>query len=252
MEALFYPKDVLNQVLVFDVETTALLNNLSEDRYITQISFMIYDISKMKITKIYNNYINIPQEVVITEFIQKLTGVNRELLNTKGISIVKALRDLYYYMQTVDYIVAHNLNFDKGYIELEVERNKNKLPKYMSDNYFKNTKLFNDETNEYVDITYNLRNKKRKQKLYCTLFEGINMCKLPMLSKNKKIIPNIKKFPKLTELYYTLFRINPDEKFMHNSLIDVLFTLRCFIRMRIHREWSNEYFDKQLHKMLTL
>jgi len=252
MDALYYPKQSIHKILVFDVETTGLLTE-DIDRYITQLSFIVYDVDKVKITTVYNKYIDIPRDVHIRPFITEKTGITKELLHTIGVPITIALRDLYAHIQCVDYIVAHNIMFDKSFIEYEVQRNRDLLPDYMVNNYFKNMLDHRDEVSDpYMVTQYNLRRKRQKAKMYCTLAEGVDMCNLPMRLKSnpKQIIPGKKKWPKLTELYYTLFRIHPDEKFMHNSLIDVLFTLRCFLRMRVHKEWSNDHFDNLFHKMI--
>lgn len=55
-----------------------------------------------------------------------------------------------------------------------------------------------------------------------------------------------KKFPKLSELHQHLFGYIPEN--LHNSLIDVLVCLRCFLKLRCSYSMSNRKFDILLKK----
>lgn len=55
-----------------------------------------------------------------------------------------------------------------------------------------------------------------------------------------------KKFPKLSELHEHLFGYIPEN--LHNSLIDVLVCLRCFLKLRCSYSMSNRKFDILLKK----
>ena len=62
---------------------------------------------------------------------------------------------------------------------------------------------------------------------FCTMRNTTTFCQMERLSKND--IPYFKT-PSLTELYLKLF---PNESLpanLHNSLVDVLMTLRCYIK----------------------
>ena len=52
---------------------------------------------------------------------------------------------------------------------------------------------------------------------------------------------NRKKFPRLNELYGKLFD-TPLPKDMHNSIVDVLVCLRCFLKVRGVKEMTEDYF----------
>jgi hypothetical protein len=52
-------------------------------------------------------------------------------------------------------------------------------------------------------------------------------CKLERLSKTNQVY---NKMPKLSELYTLLFPNEPLPKDLHNSLIDVAMTLRCYVK----------------------
>lgn len=139
-EALMQSKTMLTQnkhiqnknirILVFDTETTGLLpkteqnkvNKLSDFPYILQLSFIIYDMNQDCIVKEYNEYINVSEKVVISQFITDLTGITKEMCK-KGVEITDALADFYLAYMSVDYVIAHNIGFDKRMIELELQRN---------------------------------------------------------------------------------------------------------------------------------
>lgn len=61
------------------------------------------------------------------------------------------------------------------------------------------------------------------------------------LAKTSPPINNRKKFPKLNELYGKLFE-TPLPMDMHNSIVDVLVCLRCFLKIRGAKELSEEEF----------
>jgi hypothetical protein len=59
--------------------------------------------------------------------------------------------------------------------------------------------------------------------------------------------PTQKKFPTLAELYTKLFE-QPLPENMHNSIIDVLVCLRCFLKLRGFQELSDRKFDILIRK----
>jgi hypothetical protein len=52
-------------------------------------------------------------------------------------------------------------------------------------------------------------------------------CKLERLSKTNQVY---NKMPKLSELYALLFPNDPLPQDLHNSLVDVAMTLRCYVK----------------------
>ena len=206
------------KVLVFDVETSGLLPKNKEEAkieeypYILQISFVVSDTNGWKITKTANTYINVPQSVEITKKITELTGITREMCD-KGIQIQRALREFAKEYMECDIIVAHNINFDRQMIKTEIERNKEFLER--------NTRILFDRDFEKQNNKFN----------YCTMYGGKNLCKIEMTdSKGEKYF----KCPKLVELYEHLFEMVPGN--LHNSLVDILITLRCYIKILYNKD----------------
>jgi DNA polymerase III epsilon subunit-like protein len=197
----------MTRVLVFDTETTGLLNS---NPYITQLSCLIYNIENKKIERCLNSYVKIPEEVIIPEIVTKLTGITKEICNEKGNNIQDVLVSFYEEYMVSDIIVSHNIEFDKAMIQLEINRiiENNKNTKHI---YLKN--LFNDKYDKIFNIKH-----------YCTMKTTIQFCNIKKNEKYKTL-----KYPKLIELYEKLFQTKPEN--LHNSEIDTLVCLRCYLKM---------------------
>jgi len=220
--------------MVFDVETTGLLPKKKEDPidqypYITQLSYVIYEKKTDTILKSVNHYIKIPENIEIPEIVVKITGITKEICNTKGISIVDALTEFYHDIHNCDIIVAHNYAFDYQIIQAEMKRNYDFI-------YKKCKKVLELFTSEYLET--------QKKRYYCTMQMSIYICKLPF----KPRTPNPKvsvvpykinqnqnqnqmrkvtyKFPKLSELHQHLFGFVPEN--LHDAQVDVETCLRCY------------------------
>jgi DNA polymerase III epsilon subunit-like protein len=197
-------------VLVFDVETTGLIpkqNSQGENPYITQLSYIKYNTKKNEIIETFDTYVKIPENVVITELITNLTGINQEMCDA-GIPIEEVLTAFYIACNDAECIIAHNLDFDKEMMKIEYNRNIasviNIIPDYMMHPIFQD------------------------KHLYCTMRNSIDLCNIIRETpKGKKY----KKFPKLIELYQVLFSgKNVDN--LHNSFVDTLVCLRCYLKLR--------------------
>tara|TARA_B100000902_G_scaffold18301_1_gene21923 strand:+ start:280 stop:1017 length:738 start_codon:yes stop_codon:yes gene_type:complete len=211
--------------LVFDVEATGLLPKtrrnttnaapITEYPYILQLSFAIYDLSQKQIIRQYDSYIDVPDEVEITEFITGLTGATKELCKTKGRPIVEVLEQFYEAYMFCEGIVAHNMDYDEKMIMVEMERNR---PAIM-------------EKAPYCFMTFNpMYEQVHGIDRYCTMKKGTDLCNILVESKMPGRPPS-KKWPKLCELYGKLFD-GATVDGLHNSMIDVLACLRCYLKMR--------------------
>ncbi len=71
--------------------------------------------------------------------------------------------------------------------------------------------------------------------------ESIDLCAIKRLNRSGE---EYNKFPTLSELHEKLFGTTP--KNLHNSLIDILITLRCFMQLKWKKdllEDCNEYIQ---------
>jgi len=202
--------NIINMIiLVFDTETSGLpIGGYQRDfvdidlwPFILQLGFVLYDTDKNQITKKYSRYIKIDKGVEINEDSKKIHNITKELCQEKGEIITKVLRDFNKAIYKCDLIIGHNLQFDKTLIMVEMMRNKIK---------------FNFNKSEY-----------------CTMKNSINLCKIE--SKNNYIgKSNNYKYPKLSELVNYLFSESADN--LHDALSDVLYTLKCYLKMEFNKE----------------
>ena len=126
MNRIIYSLKRPRNILVFDVETNGLLPkrkrgslispNIDEYPHILQLSYAIYDLEKYEIVETYNAYIKIAENVGISEFITSLTGIDKNICETKGVPILDALKQFYKAYMKCECIIAHNIEFDQKMI----------------------------------------------------------------------------------------------------------------------------------------
>lgn len=226
-----------NIVMVFDVETTGLipkrpqsttLETIKSCPYILQLCFVLYDMDKQEIIRKFNSYVDVDDSVEISPKITEITGIVRETCKSRGIPIQDVLTEFYRAYQSCDVIVAHNIDFDKEMIMIEVMRNYQK----MYSNGCENPSIL---FNEIHNVVYS-------KHLYCTMRYGKDLCDLWVECKtdSKSVIktdgtteePNkrrYKKNPKLSELHFKIFNEIPDG--LHDALVDTLACLKCYIHL---------------------
>lgn len=214
-------------IMVFDVETTGLIPNvplshqtINSYPYIIQLSYIVYNTRRHTINQSQNMHIRIPSSVVLSEKITQLTGITRERCNT-GVPILSALQQFASDYFTCEWVVSHNMKFDSTMIRAETVRHADILV----DNSLSHlTKLFDDTI--------------KIPKKFCTMMNGIDICNIKATSKKGT---SYKKWPRLVELYNTLFpgEIIPDG--LHNAYIDTLVCLRCYLKMNT-KEMSKDKF----------
>ena len=188
------------KVLVFDTETNGLpeyksksIFNVENFPYVMQISYILYDNESFNIIKIGNKYVN---NVEIKEQSYKINKISKEMIDN-GENIKNVLTDFINVVKECDILVAHNYNFDKKILMVECVRNK----------------LF-------YKFNYILKQKH----YYCTMRNSKDICKIPSIYKVGDF-----KLPKLIELHKCLFNDEIKSDKLHNSLVDCIFTLKCYI-----------------------
>ena len=213
------------KVICIDTETTGLPKkrnaSITDDAnwpYAVQISWMILDDDKIVKTSDFIININgsIPEESTA------IHGITNEIMNEKGVSIHGVLEELCNDCKEVQLMVAHNLEFDKKIIMVELYRN----------GFYQ----------EYNDLRYS------KFIEVCTMKAGKDLCKI---EKKDRFGNMYYKWPQLSELYEKLFETTP--KNLHNSLVDMCACLRCFYKMRFGQDIveSNESFKDLFTQNMT-
>ena len=176
--------------------------------YITQLCFILYDTETKVIEMVFNKYIKIPQHVIIPEKVIEITGITKELCDTQGINIVDALGTFIKACSQANILVAHNMQFDKKMIEIELIRNN----------------LFGVDEPNYFKII----------KKECTMAIGKPICNITIPSKYGKLFL---KNPKLKELHEKLFGSIPEN--LHDAEVDTIACLRCYIQMIYGYDMNN-------------
>jgi len=206
--------------LVFDTETTGLPktkfispSTLEEWPYIVQFSFIIYDSSLNDIVESKDYLIKLPENVSIPEESTKIHRITNEMSQNTGVPINEILNEFFYYLRgPVDRLIGHNIEFDLNMLKVEMLRiiNKNLI------------------TSEQMKLyKYDLHFLNNYENISCTLKDSIEFCNIQAISKTGR---TYLKYPSLIELHEKLFNKLP--KNLHNSLIDILVTLRCFMKLK--------------------
>ena len=194
------------KLLVFDTETTGLpekrnssIYNTNEWPHIVQLSYVIYDMEENTL-EIIDDYIDIPENVIITPDSAKIHGITRKICKEKGITIDAALEKFINNLNKSSIIIGHNISFDKRMIMVEGIRNKKQI--YM--------KQIDD---------------------YCTMKDSVDICRIEKVNNaGEKYF----KYPRLSELHQHYFNTEP--KNTHNAIVDVLICFKCFMKMRYNIE----------------
>ena len=220
------------RVMVFDTETTGLPERncsiYQHDKYpyILQLSYVIYDTDNNRICVIKDDYVKIDHSVEISPRSLEIHHITREKCLAEGKPISQLMLEFNQYLKTVDVVVGHNISFDKKMIFVECIRN-----------------------NVQQQFTWFRGNMKIQRPEYCTMknttdFCGIEKPKRQKIMKveedkneqnnneetSKSLEKKHYKFPKLTELHYKLFEQDVNPEILHNSKIDVLITLKCYMK----------------------
>ena len=197
------------KTIALDVETTGLpirmnapINDENNWPYVVQISWMI--LCNNKIEKTCDFIINI-DPIEISQDSIDIHGITNEKMRKEGVNIKDVLIEFMNDYNNSDIIIAHNLNFDKTMVEVELFRN-----------------------GMFADI-----NKLKYNSIVncCTMKTGKDLCKIIKKSHSGE---EYYKYPKLSELYVHLFKETPTN--LHNSLVDILICLRCFYKMRFSED----------------
>jgi DNA polymerase III epsilon subunit-like protein len=206
------------RVLVFDTETTGIIpssiTKLELMPYIVQCSFLTYDMTSHEIVHSYDNIVRVPNHVEISKKVSSIHGITNTISQEKGVPIADILHEFSEQLQQCDVLVAHNIEFDKKMIEFECKRAQ-------------------------IPSPFTLRESLRE---ICTMKEGTELCNI--IATNSR--GSYKKWPTLGELYNSLYGAPPREA-LHNSLVDVIVCLCCFLYMVTDKEISYETLRGQIN-----
>jgi DNA polymerase III epsilon subunit-like protein len=135
-----------------------------------------------------------PKNFIIDSDSSKVHGVTHSIAHDKGIDRRYILDYLSRMISISSYVVAHNTDFDISVLRCEFLRNNIHDP-FLKGNH----------------------------KLICTMKSSVDFCKISSPSGGYK-------WPKLSELYYKLFK--EDFSGAHDALYDIKATYECYVQLR--------------------
>lgn len=208
------------KVLIFDTETTGLLprniiinfESIKTCPHIVQISWVLYDTNKNALLNIGDYIVKMPDDVNIPDEAAKIHKITNEISQERGILFEEVFNEFATDFRSCDLIVGHNLEFDKKMLHVEILR--------LANNHA-------SVSNKYDIIgAAKILTKMTQMSHYCTMRNSIELCAI-----KRKFADGTEynKFPTLLELHEKLFLCAP--KNLHNSLNDVLITLRCYFML---------------------
>lgn len=207
------------KILVFDTETTGLpekgvnINELNKWPYIIQLSYILYDTENNLVLDICDSIVKLDKNITINPVSESIHKISMDISQQKGINIKEVLKTLKNAVNDSDIIIGHNVKFDKNIVFVELARN-------------------------------NIPNIFKGKTFYCTMHGSKNICKIPININGKDIF----KYPKLVELYKFYFKDEPQN--LHNSMYDVLVTLRCFGMLKYNIDFQE--VSPNLNAIITL
>jgi DNA polymerase III epsilon subunit-like protein len=154
------------------------------------------------------------QKLLISDESVKIHGITNKISEKKGINLTLVLKEFFNDLQQTDVLVGHNVSFDINMVKIELMRLI-----YSSD-----INLTYEERKFYKHNLYYLTNQS---KIVCTVKESVDICNIKAIDKFGK---EYLKYPKLVELHQFLFGSIPNN--LHNSLNDILITLRCYVFLK--------------------
>lgn len=195
---------------------------------IIQLSYIIYDTDNPNNIKIFNKYIDIPDDVVISDSSFIVHHINREKIaqepaEKKALisdAVLEFVNDIM--KSDVKMVVAHNVQFDRKMIVAELLRLKKDIT--------------NPEIEKQLQFLMDHKN------FTCTMDATAPVCNIQMAVKYKdkktgedKVFYKIKS-PKLIEAYQYYFGYEPTGEALHDALIDVVICLRVFIKYKYNED----------------
>jgi hypothetical protein len=194
---------------------------------IIQLGYIIYDTEAPNKSKFFSKYIDIPDDVIITESSIEKHHIDKEKIRREpaekkaliGDAVIEFMNDIMH--DDIIAVVGHNVQFDRKAVIAELLRLTS-----------------SDSTKTEKQLQF-LMDKKN---FTCTMDLTTHVCNIQMAVPYKdkktgedKVFYKVKS-PRLVESYQYYFGYSPDEDDLHDALIDVILTLRVFMRYKYNQD----------------
>lgn len=203
----------MSKILFLDTETNGLPRNWKAPYTdtknwprIVQLAWSIVENDGERITE--RNFIIKPDNWTVGGEAALIHGITTERAMLEGVPLAGAIDALEVDLIGCDFVVCHNVSFDRNVLLCEYQRVSEML----------NSQVWASS------VSYGTK------KHYCTMEMSTNMLAIPGPFQNgeRKF-----KWPKLDELYMFLFnRPVPGREVYHNAMVDVRATVECFLKMK--------------------
>lgn len=203
---------------------------------IIQLSYIIYDTDTPNNIKIFNKYIDIPDNIVIAETAEAIHRINKEKIRLeraeKKALISDAIAEFMTDIMSSDVVtsVGHNVQFDRKMIIAELLRLNN----------------YNDSLSKKSETEIQLKFLMNDKKFTCSMNSTAPICNIQIAVNYKdkktgqdKVFYKVKS-PKLIESYQYYFGYSPDSEALHDALIDVILCLRVFMKYKYNEDICNK------------
>jgi DNA polymerase III epsilon subunit-like protein len=194
---------------------------------IIQLGYIIYDTENPTTSKIYNKFIDLTDDIEISEDSFKKHKIDKNKISEMSVekktpidkAISEFLKDIMNPEVTI--VVGHNIQFDRKMIIAELLRLQN---------------------SENSDLTEQIKYLMNEDNFACTMNDTATICniQMPVNYKDKKtgqdkVFYKIKS-PRLSETYEHYFGYEPMGEALHDALVDVVVCLRIFMKYKFNED----------------
>ncbi len=224
-------------ILMYDTETTGLPIRPSVPYkhenwpHIVQLSYLVYSLPVAQFTEgvpstwtpvASGDFVVLPDGYKVPEEASKIHGISHARAVRDGIDVREVMENFLFHVARADIIVAHNANFDKNTVHGVLARNGMLA-----------TRPIGNEDGPWAQGSWPSKPTVRE---ICTMLASTEYCRLPFEPKDNTAPPPYPKdtrfkWPRLSQLFKVLFPHEPVPLGLHNSLVDVQCTARCFFRL---------------------
>lgn len=179
----------MTHLLFFDVETTGV--SKERDR-VVQIAWIVANSRGESLEE--KSYILKPENFYIPPAAADIHGISQEIALKKGVARGAVFREYVEAAASSSGIVAHNIDFDVGFIQAECR---------------------------LLGLPISFEDKQKQ----CTMRSSTTFCEIPHSNGR-----NGYKWPKLEELHFKLY--NEHFSGAHDALVDVQITKKCYFELK--------------------
>lgn len=271
----------MSKSLIFDTETTGLfpryndafaypIDPLEDMPHLMQLCFVLVDDATGNIEETYNEYVELPDDAIVSEGALKVHKITKQKTKDHGVSLLEACTAFMSAYEKATVMVGHNVVFDikimkASFIRL-IRLYDIELMKYLkqcgsfetivaylqqmdipvclegSDIVFQKDHLLTmGQTHNVRDLYFyrkepvcpsKIKSFKIDKPIYDTMLKGKEYCNITLPPASPRHKPRIKN-PSLLELYTKLYPDEPlDSSKLHNALYDVEITSKCYLKMK--------------------